>query len=180
MGFEGLYEVSNTGDVKSVERDILNGGRLQHKKERILKPNRTSSHLMVVLCKDGNMYPRLVHRLVAEAFVPNPENKPVVDHIDTNPRNNNAENLRWVTTRENCLNPLTRAHNSESKKGHRGYLTHHSEETKRKLSEIHKGRVFSEEHRQKLSEAHVGILKGKTNCLKGKHWKLEGGKRIWY
>lgn len=179
--FEGCYEISDKGRVKSVERDILNGNKIYHKKEKVLKPHiNKTGHLLVVLCKDNKTYPKLIHRLVAEAFIPNLENKPVVDHIDTNPANNCVENLRWVTVQENCMNPLTRVHNSESKKGHKGYLIHHSEETKKKLSEAHKGRKLSEEHKQKISESHKGLRKGKSNCLKGRHWKIEGGKRVWY
>lgn len=181
-GFEGLYEVSNLGNIKSLARDVYTNGRLCYRKsERLLKPHKQRDHFSVVLCKDDKTYPRLVHRLVAESFIPNPDNKPVVDHIDTDPRNNKAENLRWVTVQENCLNPLTRLHNSQAKNGHKGYLTHHTEETKRKLSEALKGRKLTDEHKRRLSESHKSIGKGKTNNkLKNKHWKVEGGKRVWY
>ena len=181
VGFEGFYAVSENGVVKSLDRYFQNQGTTHHKKERLLKQNTNhTGHKVVVLCKDGKTYPRFVHRLVAEAFIPNPDNKPVVDHIDTNPSNNSVDNLRWVTTRENCMNPLTRVHNSESKMGHPCYLSHHTEETKRKLSELKKGKKLSEEHKRKLSESHIGLRKGMSNCLKGKRWKVEGGKRVWY
>ena len=154
-GFEGMYEVSNTGMVKALERLVVNNGGLQRKHERVLKPNRGKhKHAMVVLCKEGKVYPKLVHRLVAEAFIPNPELKPCVDHIDTDTNNNSVENLRWVTQHENAMNPLTRIHNSESKKGHKCYLKNHSDETKRKLSEQRKGRTLSEETKRKISESH--------------------------
>lgn len=179
-GFEGLYEVSNTGKVKALERKVMNNGSLQKRHEKILKPSKSKYYLRVVLCKDGKTYPKTIHRLVAEAFISNPENKPVVDHIDANTENNCVDNLRWVTQKENCMNPLTREHNSKSKKGHPGYLKAHSEETKKKLSEMKKGKKFSEEHKRKLSESHIGILKGRTGALKGRHWKMEGGKRVWY
>lgn len=153
-GFEGLYEVSSLGNVKTLEREIYNAqGKLHYRrKERLLKVN-GSRYPSVVLCKDGKIYPKAVHRLVAQAFIPNPENKPFIDHIDTDPYNNRVDNLRWVTQQENCLNPLTRIHNSESKKGHRGYLTHHTEETKRKISLALKGKPFTKEHIQHSVEA---------------------------
>lgn len=176
-GYEGLYEVSNLGNVKALERFVENNGGLQHRREQLLKQN-NQNHCMVVLCKNGITKPALVHRLVAEAFIPNTDNKPVVDHIDTNPYNNCVDNLRWCTVQENCMNPLTRIHNSESKKGHKGYLTHHSEETKKKISELLKGRNLSEEHKRNLSVSHKG--KSHPNKNKGKHWKLEEGKRVWY
>lgn len=150
-GFEGLYEVSNLGRVKSLERCVPNNGGWQRRREKILRPHYSKTgHAMVMLCKDSKVYPSLVHRLVAIAFIPNPENKPVVDHIDTDATNNRVDNLRWVTVRENTLNPITRMKNSQSKMGHKCYLKHHTEETKRKMSEKRKGVPLSEAHKAAL------------------------------
>ena len=179
-GFEDSYEVSNIGRVKALERKVANRFGSQKIHEKILKPSNNQGYLSVALCKNGKIHRKCVHRLVAEAFIPNPDNKPVVDHIDTNPANNCVDNLRWVTQKENCLNPISRKNNSLSKMGHKCYLAHHTEETKRKMSEIKKGVSLSEEHKKKLSESHMGINKGGTNSLKGKRWKVEGGKRVWY
>lgn len=87
-GYEGLYQVSNKGEVKSL---ITN---------RILKPKH-SRYSMVVLCKDNKKkYPN-IHRLVAKAFIPNPNNYPIVMHMDNNGFNNNVKNLKWGTLSEN-------------------------------------------------------------------------------
>ena len=154
-GFEGLYSVSNFGNVKALERVVENNGGLQHKHERILKPNYNGANRGgVVLCKNGKTYPRAVHRLVAEAFIPNPDGKPVVDHIDTNVRNNHVDNLRWATVRENCLNPLTRVHNSESKKGHPFYGRPLTAEERERVRQSNVGRKASAETRKELSESH--------------------------
>lgn len=184
-GFEGLYEVSNFGKVKALERKVLNNGGWQRKHERILKPSGDDKNI-VALCKEGKVYGRSVYRLVAETFIPNPDNKPVVDHIDTDRTNNHVDNLRWCTQKENCLNPLTREHNSKSKMGHRGYLTHHTEETKQKLREMMTGKTATEETRKKLSESHKNSVKCQAQMKRlaeqrtGTHWRMEGGKRVWY
>ena len=75
MGYNGLYEVSNLGRVKSVERIVIcKDGRKLHLKEKILKPAKnTTDYLRVVLRKNGVNKTLLVHRLVAEAFIPNPD-----------------------------------------------------------------------------------------------------------
>ena len=109
-GYEGLYQVSNLGRVKS-----LNYKRTG--KERILKITKDrNGYYLVNLRKNNKTKMFKVHYLVADNFIPNPYNKPEIDHINTNPSDNRVENLRWATREENCNNELTRTHNSKSKK----------------------------------------------------------------
>lgn len=104
-GYEGLYEVSDTGEVRSCERVIATN--IKHVSARripgrTLKQNRKSNGYMTVdLCKDGKVTTTAVHRLVAEAFVKNPDHKRYVNHIDSNRANNAEVNLEWVTSAEN-------------------------------------------------------------------------------
>jgi len=90
-GYEN-YLVSKEGEIYS----LTNNRNLKQK---------FRSYYSIILCKNGKPKNFQVHRLVAMAFIPNPENKKYVDHIDTNPKNNNAENLRWSTCTENMNNP---------------------------------------------------------------------------
>ena len=104
VGFENLYEVSNMGRVKSLERTVwsgLNGGCYITIPERILKPRKASGYLQVALYKDGKGKWCLVHRLVASAFIPNPQGLPEVNHISEDKADNNLENLEWVSPKEN-------------------------------------------------------------------------------
>ena len=95
-GYEGLYEVSNLGNVRR-----LAGKR--RKETRILKPIKTKNgYLLVYLCKDGKQKPHTVHRLVATVFIPNPDNLPEVNHIDEDKTNNKVSNLEYCDHKQNC------------------------------------------------------------------------------
>lgn len=103
--YDGLYEVSDAGEIRSVDRFVKTGIKYNESrlvKSKPLKPRKKSNgYLTVDLCKDGKVTTTLVHRLVAEAFVPNPLNKYYVNHIDSNRENNSVANLEWVTSSEN-------------------------------------------------------------------------------
>ena len=110
-GYEGLYQVSNLGRVKSFDtKDKLDRIR----KGRILKGYKQGGgYLQVSLYKNGK-HKKYIHRLVAQAFIPNPEHKPQVNHIDEIKTNNMVSNLEWSTSKEN-LNHGTRNERSSRK-----------------------------------------------------------------
>ena len=103
VGYEGRYQVSNFGQVRSLDVSLpcKNGGVSVHK-GRIKPLNKNNrGYVTVALCKDGKTRRTLLHRLVAKAFVDNTECKPQVNHIDGDISNNMASNLEWVTDDEN-------------------------------------------------------------------------------
>ena len=107
VGYEGLYEVSNKGRVRTKERTILRSsihgvGMPRTYKAKVKPPiqNRTG-YLKVNLCKDGNHKQHLIHQLVAQAFIPNPNGYKCINHIDCNRTNNRVENLEWCTPKMN-------------------------------------------------------------------------------
>ena len=102
--YEGLYEVSNLGKVKRLERHITcSNGTKRHLREKLFscKPNKYLGYVNVVLTKKGIKTAHTIHRLVAELFVDNPNNFNVVNHLDEDRANNKAENLEWTTHAKN-------------------------------------------------------------------------------
>lgn len=101
-GYEGKYQVSNLGRVKSLNYNKTG-------KEGMLRAGvTTDGYLQVVLYKDRKKKHHATHRLVAQTFIPNPDNKPCVDHINTIRTDNRVDNLCWVTCKENNNNPITK------------------------------------------------------------------------
>lgn len=109
--YEGLYQVSNMGNVKSVNRKVKNSlsksGYIEIKSQIMKQKQRKDGYMYIQLSKNGKSKGFFVHRLVAKAFIPNPENKPYIDHINTIRNDNRIENLRWATREENDHNPIT-------------------------------------------------------------------------
>ena len=113
VGYEGYYLVSSYGRVKRLYREFVGSdGVLYRRYEKILSAsvNDKGYYCVGLMKKEQNTgsVKIPVHSLVAKAFIPNPENKGVIDHIDTNKNNNMLYNLRWVTTKENVNNPISR------------------------------------------------------------------------
>ena len=104
LGFEGLYEVSECGRVFSVDRTIKGKDGTIYSfpaKEKSRYPHVHLDYFTTNLYKNNKRHTKYVHRLVAEAWVPNPHNKKEVNHKDGNRQNNHVSNLEWVTGQEN-------------------------------------------------------------------------------
>lgn len=163
-GLREKYEVSNFGRIRSISRRITARNRWGD------APRTFGQHIIKTrpdkggyLCVDLRPYTQrvtkhlTVHRLVALAFIPNPNNYPCVDHIDTVRDNNRVDNLRWCTHRQNALNPITRQHLTQAMMGNQRSKGRKLPEWHRqKLIELNKSRTLSEESREKIRRALTG------------------------
>lgn len=157
-GYEGLFQVSSEGRVKSCEREIpyLVKGKYPSKRiisSTILKTYKNNKGYVVVdLHNQGNRDKRTIHRLVAETFIDNPDGKPQVGHLDCDRTNNKLENLYWCTQSENNLNPIT--HNKMKESAKKRDLTHlRTIQANEKRKKALTGHIVSEETKNKISAA---------------------------
>ena len=159
--YEGLYEVSNLGRVRSFHR---NG-------EKILRNNiRPDGRCSVQLYKDGSNSRLFVHRLVAEAFLPNLECKPEVNHKDLMSTNNRLDNLEWVTKQEN------QEHANLNEAQYRGQESHNTELTEKDVFEIYT-RIDNRETLGSISKDYPIGYQGLYRIKRGMTWKHTY--RIW-
>lgn len=104
VGYEGIYQVSSLGMVKSLSREVRNGynySRVYKLEETILKNTFRGDYKIAILSKDGVKKSISIHRLVALTFIPNPNNLPQVNHKDEDKTNNRVDNLEWCTRKYN-------------------------------------------------------------------------------
>lgn len=102
VGYEGLYEVSSMGRVKSLKRTVIGkDGKTREIKEKLLTQTDSNGYLYVTLSDHGECRAFPVHRLVATAFIPNPENLSDVNHKDEDKTNNSVDNLEWMSHKDN-------------------------------------------------------------------------------
>lgn len=94
--YKGLYQINNFSRVKSLPRNTTNGGILKTAKN-------SSGYLMISLCKNGKKKHVYIHRIIAKTFIPNPKNKPCINHKNGIKTDNRLENLEWVTYQENAI-----------------------------------------------------------------------------
>lgn len=176
-GYEGLYQVSNFGEIKHLPYDFRNISGTHHINERKLIPHTNNNgYYMVDLYKNNKRKTLLLHRLVAQAFVENPNNYPIVNHKDNTPSNCNASNLEWCTLSYNSqysYNTTNRAKTTKWSKGKNHY------KSKKVYATDKQGKILYRFNCIMDAERELGILNTSiVSCLKGKY-KTAGG-FIWH
>lgn len=149
--YNDYYQVSNLGRVRSLDKYVSNNNGVRFIKGRILKVGHCGKYLSVQLSNNQKIKNVLIHRLVAQTFISNPNNLPCINHKDCNPENNNISNLEWCTYSYNNSynNRIQKATQTRFKNNN--YII--SEQTRQKMINSHLGKVLTLETRQKQSIA---------------------------
>ena len=182
VGYEGMYQVSNLGNIKSLDRVVELKSKNQFTGFTTLRPTKgkniskvvnTKGYYQIALYKNGVMKNKLLHRLIAEAFLPNPENKPTVNHIDGNKLNDNLDNLEWATSKEQQKHARTiLGFNSViSKQCRQRQIELHQRKVKRSdgviFNSIKEASMGDENVRRHITE----VCKGKRKSTGGYSWE---------
>lgn len=163
--FEGYYQVSNKGRIRSVERvEELGEAAIMKsrlRREKIMTPaDKGNGYLFVRLCNNGSQKNYYVHRLVAEAFLPNPLNHPQINHKDENRKNNNVDNLEWCTCEYNL-----------------NYGTHNAKISRKVAQLTMEGDLVAMFNSTREAEKITGVNSGSiSRCCNGKYEHSHGYK----
>lgn len=178
-GYEGIYRVSNLGKVKSLKRKVnIQSGSQRTVNEKILKNQLYSNgYNFVKLSKDHVSQPYSIHRLVGIAFIPNPQNKPCINHKNGIKTDNRVENLEWVTYSENHkhafrngLKKITEKEKRETSKRFRGSNHPSSKLNEKDIPIIRK--MYNNGFSQPVIGKKFGVSQGSiTRIITGKSWK---------
>ena len=188
--YEGLYQVSNLGRIKSLNRYSYNSVGKYNKKifERILKQAIAKPGYYVInLTKNGKQKTYRIHRLVAETFIPNPNNYPMINHIDCNKLNNKVENLEWCTHTHNMqeaarnglmnYDNLKRWNNKFGKEHNRSKKVYQIDKNTNKIIQMFYG-IAEASRATGINETNISACcNHKINSKNGKKWttKTAGG-----